>query len=780
MTAADATLPIDPLMLDLFRVELETNTRALEAGLVEVEREQEREKIEPLMRAAHSIKGAARIVGLSTAVTLAHAMEDVLSAAMQGVFLLSADAVDSLLKSNDLFIALSRLDVADIAGALEEKLNDIKIMSQNLRGFLMPVQSGGKDAPVLTGQFRPEGAIVADHRIRLPGETQPPEKTATAPLPAKNKNSLARRASDRLQECREKAEPGLVRVMADNMNRLMGLAGECLVQAQSVKTFYDDLLAMKKSLFKLESSLRQVRDAYEDETAGREVFQDVFEHLGEVQEKSVRDIARFERFSRRLEHLSHRLYAEVISSRMTPFSDGLHGFSRMVRDLAKETCKKVHFEIAGASTPVDRDILEKLEAPLSHLIRNAVDHGLETPAERTAAGKPEEGRLTLEARHMAGMLNITLSDDGRGINPEALRGKVVEKGYVTQEMAKSLSRAELFEFLFLPGFSTSQKVSEISGRGVGLDVVFNMAHEVGGTVRVDAEAGSGSRFHLQLPLTLSVLRAMLLEIDSEPYALPLSRIDRILRLSRRDILEIEDHQYCELDGEHVGILDARQIFHLPSVDKPSDLYAIVVISDRMNRYGLCVDRFLGEQNLVVRPLDARLGKVPNISAGAVLDDGSPVIIFDADDLVRSIHQLLSGGKIQKVGAARLAVSGKKRVLIVDDSLTVREVEKRLLENAGYEVTVAVDGVDGWNTAQGNSFDLLISDVDMPRMNGIELVEKIKESPLLKDLPVMIVSYKDGEGDRLRGLEAGADYYLTKGSFHDESLLEAVKDLIGSP
>jgi len=773
----------DPMMLDLFRVELENNTRTLEAGLVAAERNASPKDMEPLMRAAHSIKGAARIVGLSPAVTLAHAMEDVLSAAMQGVRSLTGEAVDCLLKSNDLFVALSRMNVTDISGALERRTDEIQAMSEDLRDFL----NSGKvrTAPKVSEPPIPSSCGES-------GETVQPLSSAEKMLSAQSSETsglspiksapapFARRMSDRFKECQEKAEPGLVRVMAENMNRLMGLAGECLVQAQSVKTFYDDLLAMKNGLFDLEKPLKLLLEANGNEAADPETLQEVLNRLGDAQDDSARNVVRFERYSRRLEHLAHRLYAEVISSRMVPFSDGLHGFPRMVRDLAKETGKKVHFEIAGASTPVDRDILEKLEAPLSHLIRNAVDHGLETPAERETAGKPQEGRLTLEARHMAGMLNITLSDDGRGINPESLRGKVVEKGYVTQDMARHLSRAELFEFLFLPGFSTAKKVTEISGRGVGLDVVFNMAHEVGGTVRVDADTGSGSCFHLQLPLTLSVLRTMLLEIAGEPYALPLSRIDRILRLSRTDIFEIEDHQYCTLDGEHVGILDARQIFHLPASENPSDRFAIVVISDRMNRYGLCVDRFLGEQNLVVRPLDARLGKVPNISAGAVLDDGSPVIIFDADDLVRSIHQLLTGGKIQKVGGIHQQGLGKKRVLIVDDSLTVREVERRLLENAGYEVMVAIDGVDGWNTAQGNHFDLLISDVDMPRMNGIELVRKIKETPSFQDLPVMIVSYKDREEDRLKGMEAGADYYLTKGSFHDESLLDAVKDLIGSP
>ncbi|MFA5281035.1 MAG: response regulator, partial [Smithellaceae bacterium] len=403
------------------------------------------------------------------------------------------------------------------------------------------------------------------------------------------------------------------------------------------------------------------------------------------------------------------------------------------------------------------------------------------PGERQAAGKPEEGTLLLEARHVAGMLNISLTDDGRGINPEDLRGKIVEKGYVSPDMAGSLSRAELFEFLFLPGFSTARKVTEISGRGVGLDVVFNMAHEVGGTVRVDADAGRGARFHLQLPLTLSVLRTLLLSIAGEAYALPLSRIDRVLSLAPADIREIEDRPYCTLDGEHVGILDARQLFGLPPAAAPSGGFSVVVISDRLNRYGLVVDRVIGEENLVVRPLDSRLGKVPNVSAGAILDDGSPVVIFDVDDLVRSIHQLLTTGKLQKIGRGRQALkTGKKRVLVVDDSLTVREVERRLLENAGYEVTTAIDGVDGWNKLTSQSFELLVSDVDMPRMNGIDLVRTVKADPQHHDMPVMIVSYKDREEDRLRGLEAGANYYLTKGSFHDESLLTAVRDLIGGP
>jgi two-component system sensor histidine kinase and response regulator WspE len=466
---------------------------------------------------------------------------------------------------------------------------------------------------------------------------------------------------------------------------------------------------------------------------------------------------------------------------MQPFSDGMHGFSRLVRDMSRELEKKVRFEVLGTATPVDRDILEKLEAPLSHLIRNALDHGLETPAEREQAGKKPEGKITVEARHVAGMLNITVRDDGRGISLPRLKAKIVEKGLASAEMAESLTKAELLEFLFLPGFSTAKKISEISGRGVGLDVVFSMAQEVGGSVRVDSEEGEGTRFLLLLPLTLSVLRTLLVEIDAEKYAMPLTRIDRILRVSHEELHVVEDRQFYALNGENIGIVDARQLFQRSERKSGPALCHLLVFSDRLSRFGLVVDRFLGQQDLVVHPLDGRLGKISNISAGAILEDGSPVLILDVDDLVRSIDNLLGHGRLRKVGAARVeAASGRKRILVVDDSLTVREVERKLLETHGYEVSVAVDGMDGWNRLQGGPFDMVVSDIDMPRMNGIELVRKIKADPLLKGLPVMIVSYKDREEDRLKGLEAGANYYLTKSSFHDETLLKAVRDLIGEP
>ncbi|MHB8771515.1 MAG: hybrid sensor histidine kinase/response regulator [Syntrophales bacterium] len=750
----------DPLLLDLLKVELENHTRVLEAGLVRAEENQAPERIEPLMRAAHSMKGAARIVGLTQAVSLAHAMEDLLSAVQKAKLVLTGDHVDLLLKGNDQYAAMARLEAAAIPGWIAEREAEFDRMAREIRASL-------------TGQPGPPPAPAP---YPAPAASPEPPAAGAAAAPAPGGEDAARPAVP------ERGEGGMVRVMAENLDRLMGLAGECLVQAQSIKTFYPALLRVKKAFPPLTSALEHLLDAL-DREADRETvlrLREVLDEVARIHHLATDHTVDFELSSRRLEKLAHRLYDEVVASRMQPFSDGMHGIARLVRDMARELGKKVRLEVLGEATPVDRDILEKLEAPLTHLIRNALDHGLETPGERERAGKPAEGRLTVEARHVAGMLNITVADDGRGIAVERLRAKVVERGLVHPDMAAGLTKGELLEFLFLPGFTTAGKVTEISGRGVGLDVVFTMAQEVGGSVRVESVEGTGTRFVLLLPLTLSVVRTLLVEIGAETYAMPLTRIDRLLRVPTGSLRVVEDRQFTSLDGENIGIVDARQLFRLPHPAGRTDPCHLLIFSDRLNRFGLVVDRFLGQQDLVVRPLDSRLGKVANISAGAILEDGSPVLILDVDDLVRSIDQLLAHGRPRKVGA----VSGdrppgkSKRVLVVDDSLTVREVERKLLETEGYEVSVAVDGIDGWNTLQAGAFDLVVSDVDMPRMNGIELVRKIKADPLLRDLPVMIVSYKDREEDRLRGLEAGANYYLTKGSFHDETLLKVVRDLIG--
>ncbi|MBP0019564.1 MAG: hybrid sensor histidine kinase/response regulator [Cyanobacteria bacterium SBLK] len=743
-------------MLELFRMEVETQTTTLNNNLLALESKLEgaiaAKHLEALMRAAHSIKGAARIVGLDPAVSIAHTMEDYFVFAQKGEIVLDSHAVDVLLHGVDWFIQLSQCQEQEIPQWLEQQSTTRDTLANAIAALSSP------SSPLV-----PSEAEAPSH----PSSPSPPvpieAEAPSSPVPMEAKAPTQR----------------IIRVNADNLEQLMALAGESLVEANWLHPFIDTLQHLKRQQQGLSDRLDKLQQEGELSASAQQ-------HLAEAQ-KIARDcqtlfsdrLDGLEQFSRRFGQLSENLYREVIASHMRPFADGVQGFPRMVRDLAKQLGKRVKLEIMGQGTQVDRDILDKLEAPLTQMLRNAIVHGIESPENRRAAGKPETGIIRLEATHRAGMLSITVRDDGCGIDLEALRRSVMEKQLATPDLAARLSEAELMEFLFLPGFSTADRVTEIAGRGVGLDIAKNMTQEVGGVLRAVSFPGKGLAFHFQLPLTLSVIRALLVEIAGEPYAFGLARIDRVVVLRSEDIHSSENRPYAVIDEENISLVRAQQVLELPETQDSADRFPTIVLGDRGHRYGIIVDRFLGERNLVVRPLDPRLGKVQDISAAAITEAGLPLLIVDVADLVRSIDRLISEGHLHLLDhpARGEEQNQQKHILVVDDSIAVREMERKLLQNHGYRVDVAVDGMEGWNAVRTGNYDLIISDIDMPRMNGIELIRLIKEHPQLKSLPAIVVSYKDRQEDRIAGLNAGANYYLTKSSFHDNSLLEAVADSI---
>ena len=763
-------------MMELFRAETEGQTAVLAEGLLALEgAEATPATIEPMMRAAHSLKGAARIVGVDAAVRVAHIMEDCFVAAQHGTLALLPEHVDTLLRAVDLLTRISEISEDRIAAWHSENEPLVAAMTADL-------------AAVLRGEAKPKAPPAEAEKVPVPVPVPdvpappPPEEeeAVEAPRAVKEPPAAPPRPPDEPAAAKP-AEPvsaeRVVRVTAESLTRLVALAGESLVQSRQLRPFVDALQALRQR----QSALIDALDAIEQRGgAAREPIGRAKAQATGCAETLLDTLHEIEDYARRSEDLSGRLHHEVLARRMRPLADGIRGFPRLVRDLARQLEKRVEFEIVGGNTGVDRDILEKLEAPLNHLIRNALDHAMEPPEERRAAGKNPAGTIRLEARHSAGMLQITLRDDGRGIGLARLRAKVVERGLASAAMADQMSEAELLEFLFLPGFSTKDTVTEISGRGVGLDVVQNMVRAVGGIVRVSTQAGKGTRFTLQLPITRSVIRALLVQVAGEPYAFPLNRIDRILVLRKDDLKVLEGRRHFLMDDQPVGLVDAAQVLELATVSAAAETFSVVVASDRSHRFGVIVEGFLGERDLEVRPLDPRLGKVPDISSASVLENGFPVLIFDVEDMVRSIDNLLSGRRLKGVGNEDAAGRRKaaKRVLVVDDSITVRELERQMLEARGYTVDVAVDGLDGWNAVRGGDYQLVISDVDMPRMDGIQLIRSIKADARLKAIPVVVVSYKEREEDRLRGLDAGADAYLTKSSFHDQTLIDTVVDLIG--
>lgn len=823
-------------MLELFRVEAETQVGVLTEGLLQVEHGAEQYQLEELMRAAHSIKGAARMVDILPVVTVAHAMEDCFVAAQDGKLSLQAQHVDHFLRCLDLIQQIAALNEGGLATWLENNQVKIDENVEQSRAYLAvaPVASNESEA---SSENIPEQQLQSDQPANQSAESTAPSFDSAVPAPVTEQavveppvsrselkqiseaiNSAGSQPNVEIEQApavdssshasmTQQVEDELIiaekppsentasmvngpscdlsiKVSSLCFDRLLGIAGESLVESRRLAPYTQSVVRLKQQQGGLITKLDRIREKMLEQDASPELIallRDAQESASQYRGDLALRIEELEQIDRRSGSIAENLHREVISSRMRPFSEGVTGMQRTLRDIARDLGKQVKLDIQGLKTPVDREVLERIKSPLDHILRNAVDHGLELPAEREKAGKPAGGTIELSAFHSAGMLSIIVKDNGRGINLDSLRSRIVARGLTNEVMASTLSEAELLEFLYLPGFSTRDTVTEMSGRGVGMDAVMTVIKEMNGVVHMRNWPGQGFQLHIQLPLSLSVIRALLVEIEGEAYAFPLSRIERIEKIDSSDIKTLSGQSYFVAENRNISLISASQILEIGSTSSDSELLSVVVVGDHNGLYGVIVDNFIGERELAVQKLDSRLGKVKDIAAAATLDDGRMSLIFDVEDMLHSIAKIF-GAEIVHIDRGHFNENTNKklgkRILVVDDSMTVREVERKLLLQCGYEVDIAVDGLDAWNTLRKNSYELIITDVDMPRMNGIELVEQIKADSRYSSLPVVIVSYKDREDDRERGLSAGADYYLTKGSFHDDTLRNAVVDLIG--
>jgi two-component system sensor histidine kinase and response regulator WspE len=738
-------------MLDLFRMEADSQTQILTDGLLAFERRNDPAAVESMMRAAHSIKGAASIVGLEMIVQLAHGMEDAFIAAQAGKLKLTANRVDALLAAVDLIVQCSRIN-GDLDAWLAAHGAQVSKTMNDVQGIAFLPEPLGPPA-------LPAAAPAPEAQPDIPVVEAPADGTAEQPVPGRSLPPMK---------------------TAQNFDRLLALASEARINAHQLHPLIQGMQRHKRNQAALFAVLEDVMEAASrtSDPALKEKALLAIQKSQPLKQFMLEHITDMENYERRLLTGSENMVEEVLSLRMRPFRDGIQHFPRMVRDLARNLGKDVVLRVEGEDTLVDRDILQRIESPLNHMLRNAVDHGMESAQERLAAGKQATGTIVMEARHRAGMLNIEISDDGRGVDPENIRRTVIERKMATEQMVGAMSQAELLEFLFLPAFSLKGGITEISGRGVGLDIVHDTIRQQNGTVRIESELGKGFRTSITLPLTQSIVRALVVDVKGEAYAVPIVKVERVLMVPQSAVHTLENKQFFDHGGEHLGLVAAAQVLELGDMDHAEEM-PVVVIGGSARRYALVVDKIRGEESLAVQAIDPIFGKMRDISAAALLDDGEPVLILDVPDLLLSVEKLLEEGGLHQLTRADHAGRRRmKRILVVDDSLTVREMERKLLVGRGFEVDIAVDGIDGWNVVRSGDYDLVITDVDMPRMDGIELVTLIKKDLHLHKLPVMIVSYKDRPEDRARGLAAGADYYLTKGSFHDETLLDAVSDLIG--
>lgn len=789
----------DASLFELFTLEAEAQTQVLSAGLLELERSPTlADQLEACMRAAHSLKGAARIVGVDFGVSVAHVMEDCLVSAQESRLVLQPDHIDALLSGTDMLMRIATPGDGSVdQAAVDDYVQRMNTLMASGAGAARSIsRPPDTPDPLLSGSLllgtlmQPEPPAQAlpeidlSQALQLQPELLMPEATPVEPVQPVPAGSDADAAPRPLRD-RRVTEGGerVLRVTAERLNGLLDLSSKSLVESQRIKPLLAGMQRLKRlqlgsdrALQVLEASL-SVSDVVPE---AQRALEEARSLLSQAQNMLIEQAAELDEFGWQSAQRAQSLYDSALACRMRPFADVLGGQARMVRDLGRELDKQVRLDIEGEKTQVDREVLEKLEAPLTHLLRNAVDHGIEMPEQRLARGKDSEGTIRLRASHQAGMLVVELSDDGGGVDLQRLSQAIVQRKLSPAETAAQMSEEELLSFLFLPGFSMRDKVTQISGRGVGLDAVQHMVRQLHGGVTLEQTAGQGSCFRIEVPLTLSVARSLVVDVGGEAYAFPLAHIERMRDLEPADIVQLEGRQHFWHEGQHVGLVSASQLLNRPPSAKVQESLKVVVIRERDAVYGVAVERFIGERTLVVMPLDPRLGKVQDVSAGALLDDGSVVLIVDVEDLLRSVEKLLNTGRLERIDRQNRSAgnASRKRVLVVDDSLTVRELERKLLVSRGYEVSVAVDGMDGWNALRGEDFDLLITDIDMPRMDGIELVTLLRRDTRLQSLPVMVVSYKDREEDRRRGLDAGADYYLAKASFHDDALLDAVVELIG--
>jgi two-component system, chemotaxis family, sensor histidine kinase and response regulator WspE len=725
-------------LFELFRMEAEEQVRVLQAGLIGLESgAASAATLEALMRAAHSIKGAARIVGLDAIVNLTHAVEDRFVAAQKGKPLSSTE-VDRMLTATDWLARVQAVPEAETATWFALHAPEIDAFTATFAE-----SSAGAAEPLA-----PPAVAV------LSAPPQPP--AAPEPEEEPEEDIFVQRTGSK--------QPGRqrnIRIGAERFDQMMALASETLVASRTLAGYSMGLERLRHAVERLLQSVDDVdTTAAQKTTALREIDWRIAS-LGA-------QIAEFDHVARANERTAENLYRTVLAGRLRPFSDGITMAARLVRDTSRDLGKQVKLEILGEQTRVDRDILEKLEAPLSHLITNALDHGIETPAERVAAGKPAEAKLRVHARHENGRLVITVRDDGRGIYPEELRERIVARNLVTHETAAGLSDSELLEFLFLPGFSTRQNVNAVSGRGVGLNVVQSMVHEAGGSVVVESKPGAGTVFRMTLPVTRSVAKVLRIQVEGEGYAVPLVRVDRVAHME--PATDEDGSAFVDFNGAKLRVVQLSSLLGLSNRTLPAGTIPLLLCGG----VAFAVDRLVDEVELPVRRLDARLGKIPGVSAASLDENGLPLLILDMEELIQS-----ATGEADRAVAVAAGTSSAAHILVVDDSHTVREMERRLLVRAGYQVTTAQNGQEAWNLLRLNDYDLLISDVDMPQMNGIELVMKVRENPRLGRMPVIILSYKDRDEDRQRGLDAGADFYLTKGDFQNENFRQAVVDLIGT-
>lgn len=462
--------------------------------------------------------------------------------------------------------------------------------------------------------------------------------------------------------------------------------------------------------------------------------------------------------------------------RVLPLATVFHLFGRMVRDIAQEKGKKIELKIIGSETCTDKKIIEEIKAPLIHIIRNAIDHGIETPEERIELGKNPEGEIILSARQFGSKVIIEISDNGRGINIEKIKEKAVQKGYLTQEEINSMSDDQLTNIIFSPGFSTGESITNISGRGIGLDVVQTKISQLNGKVKVISEVNKGCCVQIELPTTMSTLKAFLVKSANQTFAIPMDAINTVLRKHTDEIISNNDKKSIIFKEKSIPLFSLAEVLNLDSPAATKDKATILILENESKIIALAVDKLLGDQEILHKKLSAPLYKLKNISGVTTLISGEICFILNIIDLMNAVTP--SKIQINSSTSQKLLLNNSYKILLVDDSITTRTLEKNILTKAGYTVEAVQNPVEAFEIMKSIRFDLIITDIEMPEMDGFEFIEKLKTNEMFSDIPVIVVSSLMTEENKRRSAELGAEKYIVKNDFNQDEFQETISKILG--
>ncbi len=720
---------------EAFAIEAAEHLQAITTGLLELEKTppplRRKEIIETTFREAHSLKGAARAVNRTDIEAVCQAMESLFSQWKSGPFSAPPQTFDTLNAALDFVTKLLTQPGVATAPAAREA---VRAMSQRLA---QPAASSAPSAP-----------------------TAEPSAPITEP---------------------QAREPERIAI-AETVRVPMAKLDELLRQAEEMVTLKLAASEHARGLRELGGALQSLRG----ESAKIGVTDGKMREFLEAQIRPLeKRLAQFEKAADHDERLIGGKVDDMLRNAkklvMLPMSGLLDLFPKLVRDLAREQGKDIDFAIHGREVEIDKRILEEIKDALIHLVRNGIDHGLETPAVRTAQRKPPRCTLALTvAQRDASKVEITIRDDGAGIDAAAVKAAAVKNGALSEADAAQLSESAALALIFQSGVSTSPIITEISGRGLGMAIVREKVEKLGGQIAIETRLREGTTFRILLPVTLATFKGILVDAGGQTFVVPTSSVERIVRVKRAEIATVENRETISLDGQAVAFVwlaDTLELSRREPAEPRPIVEALVLGATAAQRIAFGIEALHHEQEVLVKPLSKPLLRVRNIAAATVLGSGAPALILNVADLLQSAVRTAATGARKPAPAAPTAKPPAHRLLVVDDSVTSRMLLKNILESAGCTVTTAVDGIDALTALHSGEFDLVVTDVEMPCMDGFALTAKIRADERFSELPVVLVTALGSREDRERGIDAGASAYIVKSSFDQNTLLEVIRRLV---